>query len=162
MKHLYLLIFCGFFLNLSAQETARDTTCTTQLENMEAASLQELSDERQRLRYLRVVACKEIDSDLHKVTKVLGEKLTAQQATADEIEQYIGKSYFRGTLKEYESQEVTMGRGGKIIGKYLPPMFAAPKGEYYVVYQWYGEKDYLIFALKDGKVTESIWWHKDV
>ncbi len=143
-----------------AEQTEYDTTCTTQLTDMEAASLQELSDEMLRLKYMRVVACKRVDSDLHKVMKTMGRKLTAQKATREEIEQYMKKPYFAGTLSEYENQKVTVGRGGKVIGTFLPPMFEVPAGDSYVVYLWYTKKDYLVFALKEGKVVDSTWWHK--
>lgn len=164
MKHILVLFaLAASFLSMDAMaqdDPGYDTTCTTQLENIEAASLQTLSDEMLRLKYLRVVTCKAIDSDLHKVMKTLGTKLTAKKAGQEEIVKYMGKPYFAGSLAEYEGQKVTVGRGGKIIGTFLPPMFEVPSGDAYVVYLWYTKKDYLVFAMKDGKVTDSTWWHK--
>jgi len=161
----FLLLFC-LSLTVAVAETRAqddpgyDTTCVTQLKSLDAASLQTLSDEMLRLKYLRVVACKSIDSDLHKVMKTMATKLTKKKAGKEEIVKYMGKPYFAGTLADYEGQKVTVGRGGKPVGTFLPPMFQVPSGDSYVVYLWYTKEDYLVFALKQGKVVDSTWWHK--
>lgn len=89
----------------------------------------------------------------------LAKELNTSKANADAIVAQLGEPYYRGPLSDYENQKVTVGRGGKMLGKALPPQFKIPAGDYYVVYFW-RNKDYLTFALKGGQASEYSWWEK--
>ena len=98
-------------------------------------------------------------SSLHKMMEELAKKLTAANSSPDAVVTQLGEPYYRGALSDYENQKVTVGRGGKMLGKSLPPQYKIPAGDYYVVYLW-RDKDYLIFGFNAEKATAYKWWEK--
>ena len=158
MKALIFSIALGFFFtsNINAQEP---TACGTMLEDIESASLEELGKEYRRLASYNNPYCDTTNSDLHKLMKQIALTMKGSKSTPDQIVAQLGEPYYRGPLSDYENQKVTVGRGGKMLGKALPPQFKIPAGDYYVVYFW-RNKDYLTFALKGGQASEYSWWEK--
>ena len=151
-----LMAFCFGIQTIQAQEP---TACGTMLESIEGAPIDELGKEYRRLKSYSNPYCDTTNSDLHKLMEELANQLNTSNATADAIVAQYGEPYYRGPLSDYENQKVTVGRGGKMLGKALPPQFKIPAGDYYVVYFW-RNKDYLTFALKGSQSSEYSWWEK--
>lgn len=157
MKSLFTILLLAIFtLGAKAQEP---TACGTLLEQIEGAPLDALSKEYFRLQSYQNPYCDTTNSDYHLLMKEMAQQMKASGANAETIVAHLGEPYYRGSLAEYENQKVKIGRGGKMIGKALPPQFKIPAGEYYVVYFW-RDKDYLVFALKGGACTAYTWWEK--
>lgn len=149
------LIAFGSF-SLKAQEP---TACGTTLEDISTASTDDLGSEYRRLASYGNPYCDTTNSDLHKLMEQLAKNLKASKASAAQIVAQLGEPYYQGSIADYENQKVTVGRGGKMLGKALPPQFKIPSGEYYVVYFW-RNKDYLTFALKAEQCVDFNWWEK--
>lgn len=135
------------------------TACGTLLESIEAATIDELGTDYRRLQSYGNPYCDTTNSDLHKMMEALAQKLTAAKSNPDAVVAQLGEPYYRGTLSDYENQKVTVGRGGQMLGKALPPQYKIPAGDYYVVYLW-REKDYLIFGFSANKASAYKWWEK--
>lgn len=133
--------------------------CETTIESIETASTDELSSEYRRLLSYKNPYCDTTGSDFELLMDALAAKLSANKATKDQVLQAMGEPYYQGALADYENQKVTIGRDGKPSGKSLPPTYKIPSGEYYIVYLW-RNKDYVVFALKGGAVSEHKRWVK--
>lgn len=156
MTTLATIVLIFTVITASAQEP---TACGTMLESIPDAGIEELGKEYQRLKSYSNPYCDTTNSDFHKIMQELANKFKSSGSSADQVIAQMGEPYFRGSLAEYENQKVTVGRGGKMLGKALPPQFKIPAGEYYIVYLW-REKDYLVLAQKAGKTVDYSWWEK--
>ncbi|GAB5539433.1 MAG: hypothetical protein Salg2KO_15360 [Salibacteraceae bacterium] len=148
-----------FSLCFSLVQAQAPSACGTMLESIEGAPLEELGKEFKRLDAYSNPYCDTTNSDYHKLMIEIANQITSMHGGEAQILSALGEPYFKGPLSEYENQKVTVGRGGKPIGKSLPPQFKIPSGDYYIVYFW-RNKDYLTFALKDGACTGHTWWEK--
>jgi hypothetical protein len=153
----YILFAIALFC--APQTLSAQGGCSTLLEDIQSASMDEVSTDYLRLLSYHNPYCDTTDSDFQKLMIRLSEQLVAAKASKETIVAHMGEPYYMGALADYESQKVTVGRDGKASGKALPPSYKLPTGEYFVVYLW-RKKDYLVFALKGGKVTEIRWWQK--
>jgi hypothetical protein len=156
----YLLVFLtvlliGGFSNYAYSQGG----CETSITDVNASSLSDLSAEYLRLASYKNPYCDTTNSDFDKIQKALSNSITTAKSSQEEVIAMMGTPYYQGPLAEYENQKVTIGRDGKPMGKSLPPSYKIPTGEYFIVYLW-RKKDYLVFALKGGKVTDSTWWQK--
>lgn len=150
----FVLLLLGTPMHLRAQGG-----CSTLLESIEDAPLDEVSKEYRRLKSYNNPYCDTTGSDLEKIMRTLGDQLVAAGASKDQVLTSMGEPYYKGALADYEKQKLTIGRDGKPTGKALPPSYKIPTGDYFIVYLW-RNKDYLVFALKGDKTTESRWWEK--
>ncbi|NQV54161.1 MAG: hypothetical protein HQ500_13325 [Flavobacteriales bacterium] len=154
---LILSVACGMLLltsNIQAQGG-----CSTLLESIDDAPMEEVSTEFRRLKSYNNPYCDTTGSDFEKLMKKLGDQLVEVGATKDQVLSSMGEPYYQGALADYENQKLTIGRDGKPTGKALPPSYKIPSGDYFIVYLW-RKKDYLVFALKGDKTAESRWWEK--
>ena len=133
--------------------------CTTVLPSLDNASAVELCQEYKRLKSYKNPYCDTTNSVFHDVMNRIGDKVVEEKLSKEAILEAMGDPYYHGTLADYESQKVTLGRDGKQKGKALPPGYKIPTGEYYIVYLW-RDKDYLTIALKGNQAMESRWWEK--
>jgi hypothetical protein len=133
--------------------------CSTELEDISTTDIESLSKEYLRLASYKNPYCDTTGSDFELIMKQLEKQIVAAGSSKENVLQMMGTPYYHGPLVEYENQKLTIGRDGKPKGKSLPPSYKIPTGEYYVVYLW-RKKDYLVFALKGGKVVDSTWWEK--
>lgn len=147
-------LVCVF--SLSAQEVS---PCGTLLENIQTATIEQLSAEYQRLHSYQNPFCDTTQSDYHKVMVALAQKHVAAKSKKEAVIASMSEPLFSGTLAEYENQKVTLGRDGKMSGTPLPPQYKIPPGDYYVVYLW-RKKDYLVYAFKNGACVAQAWWEK--
>ena len=151
---LIIAFILAFTQNISAQGA-----CSTLLESIENASLDEASAEFNRLLSYKNPYCDTTGSDFEKLMKKVSHDLLGIKASTDQVLGSLGAPYYKGSLADYENQKVTIGRNGKPSGKSLPPSYKLPAGEYFAVYLW-RKRDYLIFAFKDGNATATKWWKK--
>jgi hypothetical protein len=133
--------------------------CSTELEDISTTDIESLSKEYLRLASYKNPYCDTTGSDFELIMKQLEKQIVAAGSSKENVLQMMGTPYYHGPLAEYENQKLTIGRDGKPKEKSLPPSYRIPTGEYYVVYLW-RKKDYLVFALKGGKVVDSTWWEK--
>jgi len=158
MKGLYAVLI-AFGLMIISIPTMAQGGCSSILESIEAASLDEASQEFLRLGSYKNPYCDTTGSDYEQLMKKLEVLLTEASASKEMVVEKMGTPYYQGALAEYENQKLTIGRNGKPMGKALPPSYKIPTGEYFIVYLW-RNKDYLVFALKGNTVTEARWWEK--
>ncbi len=156
---LYILAIVALFAVAQVQDLQAQGACSSTLESIENANMEEVSAEYKRLLSYQNPYCDTTGSDFEKLMKKLSAQLLEAKATTEIVLQNMGEPYYRGSLADYENQKVTIGRDGKPSGKSLPPAYKLPAGEYFVVYLW-RKKDYLIFAVKGGKVVTTKWWKK--
>ena len=158
MTRLWILsIACGMmFLTTNIQAQGG---CSTLLESIDDAPMEEVSKEFRRLKSYNNPYCDTTGSDFEMLMKKLGDQLVEVGATKDQVLSSMGEPYYKGALTDYENQKLTIGRDGKPTGKALPPSYKIPSGDYFIVYLW-RKKDYLVFALKGDKTSESRWWEK--
>ncbi len=133
--------------------------CSTLLEDISTADLRSLAKEYTRLASYKNPYCDTTGSDFEMIMKQLEKSIVASGSSKEQVLEMMGTAYYHGPLAEYENQKLTIGRDGKPKGKSLPPSYKIPTGDYYIVYLW-RKKDYLVFALKGGKVVDSTWWEK--
>ncbi len=156
MKSILTIVATLSIVSVFAQSPS---ACGTTLESIKNANTDELIAEFKRLHSYSNPYCDTTNSDYHKIMISLANQFTASHASSDQVLEAMGEPYFKGPLSEYENLKVTIGRGGKPIGKSLPPQFKIPGGDYYVVYLW-RNKDYLTFAFKDNGCSGHTWWEK--
>ncbi|MDB4105345.1 hypothetical protein N9545_07445 [Salibacteraceae bacterium] len=158
MKLQISTLIIAFSLTLTQNINAQGA-CSTLLESIENASLDEASVEFKRLLSYKNPYCDTTGSDFEKLMKKVSIDLLEVKASTDQVLGSMGEPYYKGSLADYENQKVTIGRNGKPSGKSLPPSYKLPAGEYFAVYLW-RKKDYLIFAFKGGNATATKWWQK--
>ncbi len=156
---LHITLVISILISLTAQSVHGQGACSTTLESIENASMEEASSEFRRLLSYRNPYCDTTGSDFEKLMKKVSGQLLDSKASTETILNTMGEPYYKGSLADYENQKVTIGRNGKPSGKSLPPSYKLPAGEYFVVYLW-RKKDYLIFALKGGNTVTTKWWTK--
>lgn len=157
MKFAYIvLIGLGIFAN---SHMLAQGGCSTILKSIENAETDSLGFEYKRLLSYKNPYCDTTGSDFEKIMRTLEKKLVTDNVSTEDVVKQMGTPYYKGALADYENQKLTLGRDGKATGKALPPSYKIPTGEYFIVYLW-RNKDYLVFALKGGKVVESRWWEK--
>jgi hypothetical protein len=158
MKFNLLATIALFFL-VSIHQVNAQGACSTTLESIDNATMDEVSTEYRRLLSYRNPYCDTTGSDFEKLMRKLSGQLLETKASTENVLISMGDPYYKGSLAEFENQKVTIGRDGKPSGKSLPPSYKLPAGEYFVVYLW-RKKDYLIFAFKGGNVVATKWWKK--
>lgn len=159
MKKFLLVLPIMILIGTMSNNAMGQGGCETSITDISGSSLADLSAEYLRLASYKNPYCDTTNSAFDKVQKALASSITAAKSSQEEVTSMMGTPYYQGPLAEYENQKVTIGRDGKPMGKSLPPSYKIPTGEYYIVYLW-RKKDYLVFALKGGKVTDSTWWQK--
>jgi hypothetical protein len=155
----FKLLFLGLGIALGSLNANAQGGCSSLLESIESASMEEVAQDYRRLLSYKNPYCDTTGSDFEQLMKRAGVLITEAKVPQSKVVELMGEPYYQGMLSDYEKQKLTLGRDGKPTGKALPPLYKIPTGEYYIVYFW-RNKDYLVFACKGGKVSESRWWEK--